>query len=140
MKTSRDTTINARGRPRGGGNRADRGSRGRGGSNNSRGSLVTSAGLFSEGAGDGTTKRMMSSRLRASNDNTDVTQLRRPTIIKKEKVDPIVEQKHMRDIYELDNEPMDEDKSDDGLSPINLSQSMSRNSFNFVFIVIYHYN
>lgn len=124
MKTSRDTTTIPRGRGRGATVRGERGARGRGAAQNARGSLVTSAGLFSEGAGDGVSRRMMSSRFRSSNEAGESSQLRRPTIIKKEKLDPMVEQKHIRDIYELDAEPMDDDQeqSNDGLTPINLTQ------------------
>lgn len=131
VKTSRDTTTHARGRGAGG---RGAGGRGRGastrggrertpGSKNS--SLITSTGLFSEGAGDGMNKRTMSNRIRGANDG-DSSQLRRPTIIKKEKVDPVAEQKQIRDIYELDSEPMDDESAaDDGPMPINLIPSKS---------------
>lgn len=70
----------------------------------------------------------MSSRIRASNESGDATQLRRPTIIKKEKVDPLVEQKQIRDIYDLDNELADDDhsSSSDGFNPINLIEGNSK--------------
>lgn len=129
MKTSRDTSTGFRGRGSGRGSGSGPG-RGRGGAQrgaraagqNARGAFVTSSGLFSEGAGDGVTRRSMS-RFRSSNDTSESAQLRKPTIIKKEKVDLQAEQKHIRDIYELDNELMDDDKlSNDSFNPINLTE------------------
>lgn len=129
VKTSRDTSAGSRGRGSGRGSGSGVG-RGRGGAQrggpragqNARGAFVTSSGLFSEGAGDGVTRRSMS-RFRSSNDTSDSTQLRKPTIIKREKLDPSVEESHIRDIYELDSELMDDDKSsNDSFSPINLME------------------
>lgn len=124
VKTSRDTSATTRGRGRGGA-RGERGARGRGGGQSSRGALVSSSGLFSEGAGDGTSRRTLSSRLRGSGESSESAQLRRPTIIKKEKHDPLQEQQQIKDIYALDNELMDEEKSsNDSFSPINLIGGM----------------
>lgn len=125
MKTSRDTTTNLNSRGRGRGARADRGSRGARGSSRganatgSRSNVVASAGLFSEGAGDGTSKRLLS-RFR-STDVTEASTLRRPTINKKERADPILEQKHMNEIYDLDDDPTQEGPLlNDNFGPINL--------------------
>lgn len=127
VKTSRDTTVNPRGR--GGGRGRGAATRGGRGGQGGRGGLIASTGLFSEGAGDGMNKRTMTSRLRSATDaGSDSTQLRRPTIIKKEKIDPMMEQKQIRDIYELDNELMDDDheqsSSNDGFHPINLIEGI----------------
>lgn len=128
VKTSRDTTnINNRGRGRGA--RADRGTRGaRGGSRgasagatNSRSNVVASTGLFSEGAGDGTSKRLLSRFRGSDNSESSAASLRRPTINKKERADPILEQKHIEEIYDLDDDPVeDESLANDNFAPINL--------------------
>lgn len=145
VKTSRDTTnLNNRGRGRGA--RADRGTRGARGGNRgaaagpsgSRGNVVASTGLFSEGAGDGTSKRLMS-RFR-SNDNgeSSASSLRRPTINKKERADPILEQKHIQEIYDLDDDPVEDPAlANDHFTPINLTESkrhrrIQLNFYNFM--------
>lgn len=130
MKTSRDTTnLNNRGRSRGA--RADRGTRGaRGGSrgaaagaSTSRNTVVASTGLFSEGAGDGTSKRLLSRFRSSDNGESSSSTLRRPTINKKERPDPILEQKHMNEIYDLDDDPVeDESLANDHFTPINLME------------------
>lgn len=129
VKTSRDTTtLNSRGRGRGA--RADRGTRGaRGGSrgaaadaSGSRNNVVASTGLFSEGAGDGASKRLMS-RFRGSDNSESASTLRRPTINKKERVDPILEQKHIQEIYDLDDDPVEDPAlANDHFTPINLTE------------------
>lgn len=129
VKTSRDTTKtpNTRGRGRGAksdatsrGTRGGRGGRGAGQSN-SRTNVVSSAGLFSEGAGDGTTRRLMG-RYRSSNDAGETAStLRKPSINKKERVDPKIEQQQMREIYDLDEDPMEgEQMTNEVFGPINL--------------------
>lgn len=125
MKTSRDTSFsNARGRGRGRGGKAERGRGGGSGTNTPRNSVVSSSGLFSEGAGDGSTKRLFRS-FRNADESTAAT-LRRPTLSKKrEKLDPLAEQKHILEIYDLDMEDI-EDQSEiltkDQYSPVILSQ------------------
>lgn len=130
VKTSRDTTIqNNRGR--GKSTRADRGgSRGgargtsRGaaaGPTGSRNNVVASTGLFSEGAGDGTSKRLLSRFRGSDNSESSAATLRRPTINKKERADPVLEQKHMNEIYDLDDDPVeDATLANDKFTPINL--------------------
>lgn len=128
VKTSRDTTnLNTRGRGRGA--RADRGTRGARGSSRgaaagtsgSRNNVVASAGLFSEGAGDGTSKRLLS-RFR-SNEPSETTTMRRPTINKKERVDPVLEQKQMNEIYDLDDDPVEDASiASDKFTPIVLTE------------------
>lgn len=88
--------------------------------------MVTSSGLFSEGAGDGTSKRLMSRFRNTTDSGESAATLKRPTIVKKEKVDPTIEQKHIREIYDLDDDLMDEDRSSssDSFTPINLMESM----------------
>lgn len=142
MKTSRDTSAGSRGRGGGvgrGRGGAQRGGRERAAGPNSRGSLITSSGLFSEGAGDGVTRRSVS-RFRSSNESGESTQLRRPTIIKKEKIDHDVEQSHIRDIYELDSELVDDDKSsNDSFSPINLTEGEFRRFTDSKLSEVYNY-
>lgn len=135
VKTSRDTTtLNSRGRGRGA--RADRGARGARGSSRgaaagasgSRSNVVASTGLFSEGAGDGTSKRLLS-RFR-SNEPSEATTLRRPTINKKERADPVLEQKHMNEIYDLDDDPVeDASLASDKFTPIILTEGRQRSGF-----------
>lgn len=126
MKTSRDTSIlNARGRGRGrGGGRVERGRGGTSGSKTSRNAVVSSSGVFSEGAGDGATKRLFRSFRGA--DETNNTTLRRPTLsMKREKVDPLAEQKHIAEIYDLEMDELeDSSKADNNeeLPPIILNQ------------------
>lgn len=130
MKTSRDTSIsNARGRERGRGGRAERGRGGGSGTNTPRNSVVSSSGLFSEGAGDGSTKRLFRS-FRNADESTSST-LRRPTLSKKrEKLDPLAEQKHISEIYDLDMDDIDNSSeaspydqySPNQYSPVILSQ------------------
>lgn len=115
MKTSRDTSnSNVRGRGRGRGGRAERG-RGVGpGTNVPRNpSVVSSSGLFSEGAGDGATKRLFRS-FRGADESTS-SSLRRPTLSKKrEKFDPQAEQKHIAEIYDLDMDDIDDSSGGTG--------------------------
>lgn len=128
VKTSRDTSnSNVRGRGRGRGGRAERG-RG-GGTNTPRNSVVASSGVFSEGAGDGATKRLFS-RYRGADEST-ASALSRPTLSKKrEKLDPQAERKVLSDIYDLDiddiDDPSGERREDvpinDQYTPIILSQ------------------
>lgn len=133
VKTSRDTSItNTRGRGRGRGGagttRSDRGKASGPGGKTPRNTIVASSGLFSEGAGDGTTKRLFRS-FRGQNDDATASSLRRPTLSsKREKLDPQAEQKHISEIYDLDD--TDDNTADviatDIFSPINLSQGKSR--------------
>lgn len=123
VRTSRDTTVlNNRGRGRG--NRgAGRGGERGGGARSS--SLIATSGLFSEGAGDGASKRLLN-RFRGTGDGGDAVTLKRPTIVKKEKLDPKLEQKHIREIYDLDDDvTMDDDTqlSSENFTPINLLDS-----------------
>lgn len=124
VKTSRDTSItNTRGRGRGRGGRSERGRDSGPGTKTPRNSVVASSGLFSEGAGDGTTKRLF--RSFRSEDATPST-LRRPTLSsKREKVDPQAEQKHISEIYDLDLDETDDPadvSTHNYFSPINLCQ------------------
>lgn len=121
MKTSRDTSItNTRGRGRGRGGRADRGRET--GSKAPRNTVVASSGLFSHGAGDGTTKRLF--RYHANEPTTST--LRRPTLTSKRvKVDPQAEQKHIAEIYDLEMDEADDHTGsamNDYFSPIILNQ------------------
>lgn len=106
VKTSRDTTIvNVRGRGRGRGRGAARSDGGPPSKIARTSNFVSTSGLFSEGAGDGTTKRLFRSRF--SNDDSAAT-LRRPTIsAKRIKLDPQAEQKHISEIYDLDLDDTD---------------------------------
>lgn len=129
MKTSRDTSIvNARGRGRGRGGvgaaRSDRGKISGPGSKAPRNAIVASSGLFSEGAGDGTTKRLFRS-FRGQNDDSSSSSLRRPTLSsKREKIDPQAEQKHISEIYDLDetDDSVADNFASDFFSPINLNE------------------
>lgn len=120
MKTSRDTTSVGRGRGRGA-TRGARGGRGAASNANSKSKVVASSGVFSEGAGDGATKRLMS-RYRDAGDGDSASALRRPMITKKARADPEAEQKHMREIFDLDDDPMNgEDQLEtDDFAPINM--------------------
>lgn len=64
------------------------------------------------------------SRFRGSNNSGDsAATLRRPTLVKKEKLDPLLEQKHIKDLYDLEDDvTMDDDTaiSSDSFTPINL--------------------
>lgn len=64
------------------------------------------------------------SRYRDANDGESASSLRRPTITKKPKADPEAEQKHMREIYDLDDDPMNGENQleSDSFAPINLLQ------------------
>lgn len=123
VKTSRDTSItNSRGRGRGRGGRSERGRESGTGNKTPRNSVVASSGLFSEGAGDGATKRLF--RSFRSEDATPST-LRRPTLSKREKVDPQAEKKHISEIYDLDLDETDDPtdvSTNEYFSPINLCQ------------------
>lgn len=126
MKTSRDTSVvNTRGRGRGrGGSVSDRGKASGPGNKASRNTIVASSGLFSEGAGDGTTKRLFRS-FRGQSDDATPSSLRRPTLSsKREKIDPKIEQKHISEIYDLDetNDSTADISATDIFSPINLCQ------------------
>lgn len=124
VKTSRDTSgLNNHSR----GGRSERGTRGRGRGASTRNALVTTSGLFSEGAGDGSTKRLLG-RYRGSNDASEATAVRRPTLIKKEKHDPQLEQKHINEIYDLDDDFLAEEdqlSSSDNFTPVNLLNGKS---------------
>lgn len=128
VKTSRDTsTSSTRGRGRGRGGvaaRSDRGKASGPASKAPRNAIVASSGLFSEGAGDGSTKRLFRS-FRGANDDATPSSLRRPTLSsKREKVDPQIEQKHMSEIYDLDetDDGAVDTSSNDFFSPVNLCQ------------------
>lgn len=116
---------NARGRGRGRGGRAERGKDSKPANKQSRNAVVSSSGLFSEGAGDGTTKRLFRS-FRGANDDVTASSLRRPTLSsKREKIDPQTEKKHISEIYDLDADETDDISSapiNDFFSPVNLSQ------------------
>lgn len=130
VKTSRDTSVaNTRGRGRGrggaGAGRSDRGKASGPGSKAPRNAIVASSGLFSEGAGDGSTKRLFRS-FRGQNDDATPSSLRRPTLSsKREKIDPQAEQKHISEIYDLDE--TDDCIITDVFSPINLTQGKKSN-------------
>lgn len=127
MKTSRDTSIaNARGRGRGRGGvgaaRSDRGKASGPGSKAPRNTIVASSGVFSEGAGDGSQKRLFRS-FRGANDDATPSTLRRPTLSsKREKIDPQAERKHISEIYDLDetDDCVADASSSEFFSPINL--------------------
>lgn len=131
VKTSKDTTfVNSRGRGRGG--RSDRGgaTRGRGaaaGSSNARNSVISQTGLFSQGAGDGTSKRLFRSFRGPGDSESSASSLRRPTIsTKREKIDPIQEQKRISEIYDLDADSLDDVEMlppSDNFSPLILRES-----------------
>lgn len=133
VKTSRDTTIvNSRGRGTRGA-RSDRGATrgGRGaaaGSSSSRNAVISQSGLFSEGAGDGTSKRLFRSFRGAGDNESSASSLRKPTLsAKREKLDPVQEQKQISEIYDLDAEDMDEVDMlppSDNFSPLILRESM----------------
>lgn len=132
MKTSRDTSIvNTRGRGRGrGGSVSDRGKASGPGNKSSRNTIVASSGVFSEGAGDGSTKRLFRS-FRGQSDDATASSLRRPTLSgKREKVDPKVEQKHISEIYDLDltDDGTADTSACDIFSPINLCQGKTQPS------------
>lgn len=132
VKTSRDTTItNTRGRGRGRGGRADRGRDT--GTKTPRNAVVSSSGLFSQGAGDGTSKRLF--RSFHTGEPTTST-LRRPTLTSKRvKVDPQAEQKHIAEIYDLDLDETDESIGsvmNDQYTPIILTQG----KFTILFVVV----
>lgn len=115
--------TNTRGRGRGRGGRAEE-TRGREtGSKAPRNAVVASSGLFSQGAGDGMTKRLF--RYHA-NEPTTTTALRRPTLTSKRvKVDPQAEQKHIAEIYDLEMDEEDDHMGsamNDYFSPIILNQ------------------
>lgn len=111
MKTSRDTTRSTtRGRGRGA-----KGPNDRSNSNSSRGrnnNVISSVGLFSQGAGDGATKQLYRS-FRGSDESSSAAQLRRPTIsAKREKIDPVAERQRIAEIYDLDGD-VEESNGDD---------------------------
>lgn len=125
VKTSRDTThtTSGRGRVRGG-----KTERGRGAATNTRtprNNVISSSGLFSEGAGDTATKQLV--RGFRGESSASASSLRRPMItVKREKVDPKAERKQIAEIYDLDEDFADEGPtqsiSSDNFSPIILKQ------------------
>lgn len=126
MKTSRDTTYkpNLRGRGGRGGKSTDRTSSPA--NAKSRNTVVSTSGLFSEGAGDGTTKRLYRGFRGGNDEATTSANLRRPTYsAKREKVDPQAEKKHITEIYDLDEDFADDatDASPNEIfSPVILKQ------------------
>lgn len=103
VKTSRDTSRSTtRGRGRGAKPPNDRSN-----SNSSRGrnnNVISTVGLFSQGAGDGATKQLYRS-FRGSDESSSAAQLRRPTLsAKREKVDPVAERQRIAEIYDLDGD------------------------------------
>lgn len=133
VKTSTDTSKpNFRGRGRGG-KSADRTSTPA--NARSRNTVVSSSGLFSEGAGDGTTKRLFRGYRGGNDEATTSANLRRPTYSgKREKIDPQAEKKHITEIYDLDEDFADDAPADtssnDIFSPVILKQ---RESFESIF-------
>lgn len=139
VKTSRDTSIaNARGRGRGRGGvvvaaRSDRGKASGPGSKAPRNAIVSSSGVFSEGAGDGSQKRLFRS-FRGPNDDATISTLRRPTLSsKREKLDPQAEQKHISEIYDLDetDDCVADASSTDFFSPINLCKGKTKHPYEY---------
>lgn len=118
MKTSRDTSITStRGRGRGRGGRSERGRESGPGIKAPRNTVVSSSSIFSEGAGDGVTKRLFRS-FRSDDATATASTLRRPTLSsKREKVDPQLEKKHISGIYDLDS-------TREYFSPINLCKGI----------------
>lgn len=124
VKTSRDTSRSSvRGRGRGAKAPNDRSN-----SKASRGrnNVISTVGLFSQGAGDGTTKQLYRS-FRGADESSTAAQLRRPTLsAKREKVDPVAERQRIAEIYDLDAE-LDENNADElmaseMLAPIILTE------------------
>lgn len=115
MKTSRDTTKpNLRGRGRGARTPNDRTNAA---ASKSRNNLVSTVGLFSQGAGDGTAKQLYRS-VRGSSDQASGAALRRPVLsAKREKVDPVLEKKQIAEIYDMD-EDIEENNAGDSTSDI----------------------
>lgn len=139
MKTARDTSAtNARGRGRGRGGRAERGKDSAPGSRQPRNTVVSSSGLFSEGAGDSNKKLFRS--FRGGDESSSASALRRPTISKKrEKIDPQLEMKQMAEIYDLDIDETDEPtgaSTSEIFSPIILSQSKFQMNCSVVLLIV----
>lgn len=129
VKTSKDTSIiNARGRGRGRGGKAERGRDSTPKNKQPRNAIVSSSGLFSEGAAEG--KQFFRS-FRGSDESATASTLRRPTISsKREKFDPQLELKQMAEIYDLECDDIDGSNvastTSEQFSPIILSQSKNR--------------
>lgn len=144
MKTSRDTSITrgrGRGRGRGGRGRDSGPGRDAGTVNRTpRNTVVASSGLFSEGAGDGTTKHFTRSfRGGGGGDDSTASTLRRPTLSsKREKIDPQAEQKHISEIYDLDMDETDDmngDSYNEQHTPINLLQGKALKNSNIIIVI-----
>lgn len=115
MKTSRDTSKpNLRGRGRGARTPNDRQNAN---TSKARNNVVSTVGLFSHGAGDGTSKQLYRS-VRGAGDQASGAALRRPVIsAKREKVDPVLEKKQIAEIYDMD-EDIEESNAGDSTSDI----------------------
>lgn len=127
VKTSKDTSKpNLRGRGRGARTGNDRTNAN---TSKPRNNVISSVGLFSQGAGDGVTKQLYRSFRGAHDEGATASQLRRPTIsAKREKIDPIAEKKKIAEIYDLD-EDFDENNEteavqEEGFAPIILTERM----------------
>lgn len=126
VKTSKDTSItNARGRGRGRGGKADRGRDTTPKNKQPRNAIVSSSGLFSEGAAEG--KQFFRS-FRGSDESATASTLRRPTISsKREKFDPQLELKQIAEIYDLECDDIDgsnaASNTSEQFAPIILNQS-----------------
>lgn len=117
-----------RGRGARGGRVSDRG---RGGTNakTPRNTVISTSGVFSEGAGDSVSRQ---SKIFRSDNSSTASSLRRPTLnVKHEKIDPQAEKKRIAEIYDLDEDFGDDepaqDITSDPFSPIILRQSKSFN-------------
>lgn len=132
--------ANARGRGRGrGGGRSERGGKDSKPANKQpRNAVVSSSGLFSEGAGDGVSTKRLFRSFRGANDDATASTLRRPTLSsKREKIDPHVEQKQISEIYDLDADETDDVSSfptNDFFSPVNINQGDSSISVHSIHI------
>ena len=120
VKTSKDTSLRGR-------RNFTKGERGRGGkAGGGRGNnLIQTAGVFSEGAGDGALKKTMTFRNSYADDSPSASQMRRPTINKNldNKIDVHKEAQNLRDFLGDSDEDFDyNQKTDlDSTIPVKLS-------------------
>ncbi|XP_054733453.1 DNA-directed RNA polymerase III subunit RPC4 isoform X1 [Anastrepha obliqua] len=129
VKTSKDTTVRGRGAGRGGrgGRGSARGGRG-GAAGGANSSLIQTTGVFSEGAGAVNIRKPSSGGSSFGGRSTDdaPSQMRRPTIIKSEKLKKIdlkADDEHIRELLgDSDEDDFGDEKTDLEQIPVKLNE------------------
>ncbi|XP_054733454.1 DNA-directed RNA polymerase III subunit RPC4 isoform X2 [Anastrepha obliqua] len=134
VKTSKDTTVRGRGAGRGGrgGRGSARGGRG-GAAGGANSSLIQTTGVFSEGAGAVNIRKPSSGGSSFGGRSTDdaPSQMRRPTIIKSEKLKKIdlkADDEHIRELLgDSDEDDFGDEKTDLEQIPVKLNEKPAVN-------------